>query len=62
MAQRSNGGIHGRHEHEILTIMDADTCFAEDYFSAVAYYYCIASPAQRKLMMFAPPTVFDRYL
>lgn len=33
-AQKSGGGLNGRHEHEVLTIMDADTCFAEDYFTA----------------------------
>jgi hypothetical protein len=62
MAQKSGGGISGRHEHEILTIMDADTCFAEDYFTAVTYNYCVASPEQRKIMMFAPSTVFDRFV
>jgi hypothetical protein len=60
MARRYSGGIPGRHSHEILTVMDADTCFAEDYFNSVAYYYCVASPEQRKIMMFAPSTVFDR--
>ncbi|KAJ3125139.1 hypothetical protein HK098_000570 [Nowakowskiella sp. JEL0407] len=60
MARRSGGGIHGRHEHEIVTVMDADTAFAEDYFAAVTYHYCVASPEQRRIMMFAPCTVFDR--
>ncbi|KAJ3023355.1 hypothetical protein HKX48_003466 [Thoreauomyces humboldtii] len=60
MALRSGGGLAGRHEHEIITVMDADTCFAEDFFSAVAYHYTTASPAQRRIMMFAPCTVFDR--
>ncbi|KAJ3297004.1 hypothetical protein HK104_000972 [Borealophlyctis nickersoniae] len=59
MALRS-GGYGARHEHEVLTVMDADTCFAEDYFSAVTYHYAVASPEQRKIMMFAPATVFDR--
>jgi len=45
---------------EILTVIDADTCFAEDYFNAVAYHYCVASPEQRRIMMFVPATVFDR--
>lgn len=49
-----------RHQHQILTIMDADTCFAQDYFTQITYLYCMASTAQRKLMMFAPSTVFDR--
>ncbi|KAJ3043586.1 hypothetical protein HDV00_004687 [Rhizophlyctis rosea] len=59
MALRT-GGYGGRHEHEILTVMDADTCFAEDYFTAATYHYTVASPEQRKIMMFAPSTVFDR--
>ncbi|KAI8592065.1 glycosyl transferase family group 2-domain-containing protein [Geranomyces variabilis] len=60
MALRSGGGLAGRHEHEIITVMDADTCFASDYFSAVTYHYTTASPEQRRIMMFAPCTVFDR--
>jgi hypothetical protein len=44
----------------VLTVMDADTCFAEDYFASVTYHYTVASPEQRKVMMFAPCTVFDR--
>lgn len=55
-----NGGLEGRHDHEVLTIMDADTAFAEDYFLAVAYNYTIAKPSERKIMMFTPCTVFDR--
>jgi cellulose synthase/poly-beta-1,6-N-acetylglucosamine synthase-like glycosyltransferase len=61
LASKSGGGLNGRHAHEILTVMDADTCFAEDYFAAINYHYCVASPEQRKIMMFAPSTVFDRY-
>ncbi|KAI8925955.1 glycosyl transferase family group 2-domain-containing protein, partial [Entophlyctis helioformis] len=45
---------------EILTVMDADTAFAQDYFSCIAYHYTVASAEQRKIMMFAPSTVFDR--
>ncbi|KAJ3163617.1 hypothetical protein HDU86_000200 [Geranomyces michiganensis] len=60
MALRSGGGLAGRHEHEIITVMDADTCFASDYFSAVTFHYTTASPEQRRIMMFAPCTVFDR--
>lgn len=37
-AKKSGGGIQGRHEHEVLTVMDADTCFAEDYFTAGKYH------------------------
>ncbi|KAJ3074250.1 hypothetical protein HDU98_011742 [Podochytrium sp. JEL0797] len=49
-----------RHDHEIVTILDADTIFAEDYFAAMACHYATASPSQRKIMMFMPSTVFDR--
>ncbi|KAJ3195415.1 hypothetical protein HK101_000257, partial [Irineochytrium annulatum] len=48
------------HEHEIVTVMDADTCFAEDYFASITYHYAVALPEQRKIMMFAATTVFDR--
>ncbi|KAI8907147.1 glycosyl transferase family group 2-domain-containing protein [Gorgonomyces haynaldii] len=49
-----------RHDHEILTVMDADTAFSADYFMACSYFYCVAPPSHRRLMMFAPCTVFDR--
>jgi hypothetical protein len=49
-----------RHDHEIVTVIDADTCFSEDYFAAVTYHYCVASPEQRRIMMFAPSTIFNR--
>ncbi|KAH6578858.1 hypothetical protein BASA50_000115 [Batrachochytrium salamandrivorans] len=57
MARRSSPSSRSR---EILTVMDADTCFAQDYFSAVAYHYAVSKPADRKITMFAPCTVFDR--
>lgn len=64
----SNTSFAARHlvgsrpdSREILTIMDADTCFAADYFEAVSWHYSSASEADRKLMFFTPPTVFDRY-
>ncbi|KAJ3114859.1 hypothetical protein HDU96_001556 [Phlyctochytrium bullatum] len=50
----------GAHSHEIVTVMDADTCFAEDYFTAITYHYASATPEERRIMMFAPSTVFDR--
>lgn len=60
-AQNSADSIHGSLQgNEIITIMDADTCFAEDYFSATTYYYCVASAEERSRMMFAPFTLFDR--
>jgi hypothetical protein len=62
MALRNINGPLGGHSHEIITVQDADTCFAEDYFSCISYYYATASPEQRKIMMFTPCTVFDRYV
>ena len=58
---RRGGGLAANHEHEIVTVMDADTCFAEDYFNAITYHYTVADTEQRKIMMFAPATVFDRF-
>jgi hypothetical protein len=60
-AARQMATLNYRHEHEIVTVMDADTCFASDYFLSCTYHYCVASPSERKIMMFAPCTVFDRY-
>ncbi|KAJ3317636.1 hypothetical protein HDU76_001109, partial [Blyttiomyces sp. JEL0837] len=57
---KSGSGMERRHDHEILTVMDADSAFAEDYFNSVAYHYVTALPEQRRIMMFAPSTVFDR--
>ncbi|KAJ3320939.1 hypothetical protein HDV06_004717 [Boothiomyces sp. JEL0866] len=45
---------------EIITVMDADTCFAQDYFQALSYHYACGTPTERNLMMFCPTTVFDR--
>ncbi|KAI8616030.1 hypothetical protein BC830DRAFT_1063810 [Chytriomyces sp. MP71] len=45
---------------DIITCMDADTAFAEDYFSSVAFYYATAPKDQRMLNLYAPSTVFDR--
>jgi hypothetical protein len=45
---------------DIITVMDADTCFASDYFASLSYHYAVASPRDRALMYFAPTTVFDR--
>ncbi|KAJ1555837.1 hypothetical protein HK405_012072, partial [Cladochytrium tenue] len=44
----------------IVTVMDADSCFASDYFTAMTYNFVMASRAERNLMMFAPTTLFDR--
>ena len=48
------------HGSEIITVMDADTCFSEDYFNSLNYFYCTATPDERRLLMFAPSTIFDR--
>lgn len=50
----------GPRVEDIITVMDADTCFAADYFAALSYHYAVGTPKQRALMFFAPPTVFDR--
>jgi hypothetical protein len=42
--------------------MDADTCFAQDYFTRIENYFLKATEQERKMIMFAPCTVFDRYL
>ncbi|KAJ3188085.1 hypothetical protein HK101_009214, partial [Irineochytrium annulatum] len=65
MISRSTGATNDGeafHGHEIVTVMDADTCFAEDYFTSVTYHYAVATPEERKVMMFAPSTVFDRFV
>jgi hypothetical protein len=44
----------------IITVMDADTAFAADYFFAVSVRYLLSTPQIRKNMMFVPPIIFDR--
>ena len=44
----------------ILTVMDADTAFASDYFLAASVRYLLATPDKRERMMFVPPIIFDR--
>ena len=44
----------------ILTVMDADTAFASDYFLAAAAKYLLSEPEKRERMMFVPPIIFDR--
>lgn len=44
----------------VMTIMDADTAFAADYFLAVAVRYLLTPPETRCHMMFVPPILFDR--
>lgn len=60
-ASREMIKITGSRCNDILTVMDADSCFAQDYFLALSFHFAIASPDDRELIMFTPCTVFDRY-
>lgn len=62
MAKLSGFGQDGNCNQatEILTVMDADTCFAQDYFTALSCHYACAKPEERNYMLFTPCTVFDR--
>lgn len=44
----------------ILTIMDADTAFASDYFTSSSVYFSLSTQEDRKRLLFCPPTIFDR--
>jgi len=44
----------------VVTVLDADIHFNEDYFAQVAYNFCLATSEERERMMFTPPMVFDR--
>jgi hypothetical protein len=44
----------------VITVMDADTAFASDYFLAISAKYLLASLKKRRQMMFIPPLIFDR--
>lgn len=48
-------------KYQVFTVMDADTCFAADYFQAVSYYYSTATEQERSVMFFSTPTLFDRF-
>jgi hypothetical protein len=52
----------GPRVEEIFTVMDADTCFAQDYFESLSYHYSVASSHERPLLFFCPTNVFDRYV
>ncbi|KAI9329484.1 hypothetical protein BDR26DRAFT_939331 [Obelidium mucronatum] len=45
---------------DLITVMDCDTAFAEDYFTAITYHFAVADKDSRILQLFAPGTVFDR--
>ncbi|KAI9199259.1 uncharacterized protein BJ171DRAFT_602033 [Polychytrium aggregatum] len=59
-ARQMSYSLDGNHAHVVVTVMDADTCFAEDYFTALTYYYATYPKETRTMMMFAPCIVFDR--
>lgn len=44
----------------VITVIDADTCLAQDYFQFVAERYTAATPEDRAHMMFVVPIIFDR--
>ncbi|KAI9206376.1 glycosyl transferase family group 2-domain-containing protein [Polychytrium aggregatum] len=44
----------------VVTVMDADTCFAQDYFTFIMQRFAAASRDTQPCMMFAPCIVFDR--
>ena len=46
--------------NQVFTVMDADTCFAADYFEAISCYYASAGENERDLIFFSTPTLFDR--
>ena len=48
-------------ENCVLTIMDSDTCFAQDYFTKVSDAYFETKKEDRDILMFVSPTIFDRY-
>lgn len=48
------------HDKSIITVMDADTAFAADFFLASSVKFSLAPPEERARMMFVPPIVFDR--
>ncbi|KAJ3236453.1 hypothetical protein HDU81_010748 [Chytriomyces hyalinus] len=45
---------------ELVTVMDADTCFTSDYFECITYHATIADPVTRRSQMYFAPVVFDR--
>jgi hypothetical protein len=45
---------------QVITVIDSDTCLAQDYFQMVADRFTAASPSVRSKMMFCVPIIFDR--
>ncbi|KAI8909557.1 hypothetical protein EDD86DRAFT_190817 [Gorgonomyces haynaldii] len=52
--------IHGVKPSTVLTVMDADTCFAQDYFTSVTFHFSTSKPEDRDISFFVAPTLFDR--
>lgn len=52
----------GKRPRNVVTIMDADNCVAQDYFHSINFHYSTANPEDRRIMMFTPGCVFDRYV
>jgi hypothetical protein len=46
--------------HVLYSVIDADTCLTQDYFSCVNYHYCTIPSSERLFTMYAPVTIFDR--
>lgn len=60
-ASREMTNYFGIHKgHVVMTVMDADTAFAEDYFMAINHYFAVEKKGTRDEMMFCAPTLFDR--
>ncbi|KAK0527312.1 hypothetical protein OC835_005016 [Tilletia horrida] len=48
------------HAYTIIDVLDADTLFAADFFLSSAVKFALAPASRRAVMMFVPPTIFDR--
>ncbi|KAE8246694.1 hypothetical protein A4X13_0g5671 [Tilletia indica] len=48
------------YHYTIMNILDADTLFAADFFLSSAVKFALAPASRRAVMMFVPPTLFDR--
>lgn len=50
-----------KNKEQVITVMDADTCFAADYFEAISFHFASTpSRQERDLLFFSTPTLFDR--
>jgi Glycosyl transferase family group 2 len=48
------------HARQVITVIDSDSCLAQDYFQMVAERFMASPPAIRSEMMFCVPIIFDR--